>query len=241
LGEKEAFPVIIASHLKEQQEEDLLAVLRKNREAIDWTMADIKGISPSIVQYRIHLKEKAKPKRDPHRRLNPIMQEVVRTEIVKLLDNGIIYPISDSQWVSPVHAVPKKAGFTMVENDKKELVQTRLSTKIRVRIDYRKLNTATYKDHFPLPFIDQMLERFAGHEYNYFLDGYSGYNQIQLLSRTKKTQLSPVHLEHLHIDECPLVYATLLQCSNITFFSDMVERFLEIFMDDFSIYGDSFE
>ena len=82
-------------------------------------MADIKGISPSIVQHRIHLMEDAKPKRDPQRRLNPIMQEAVRDEILKLLDNGIIYPISDSQWVSPVHAVPKKAGFTVVENEKK--------------------------------------------------------------------------------------------------------------------------
>ena len=100
--------MIIASHLTEQQEEDLLAVLRESREAIGWTMADIKGISPSIVQHRIHLTEDAKPKCDPQRRLNPIRQEAVRAEILKLLDNGIIYPISDSQWVSPVHAVPKK-------------------------------------------------------------------------------------------------------------------------------------
>ena len=114
-------------------------------------MADIKGISPSIVQQRIHLIEEAKPKRNPQRRLNPIMQEAVRVEILKLIDNGIIYPISDRQWVSPVHAVPKKASFTVVENDKKELVQTRLPTKIRVCIDYRKLNSATYKDHFSLP------------------------------------------------------------------------------------------
>ena len=113
-------------------------MLRENREAIGWTMADIKGISPSIVQHRIHLTEDAKPKRDPQRRLNPIMQEAVRAEILKLLDNGIIYPISDSQWVSPVQAVPKKAGFTVVENDKKELVQIRLPTKIRVCINYRK-------------------------------------------------------------------------------------------------------
>ena len=78
------------------------------------------------------------------------------------------------------HAVPKKTGFTVVENDKKELVQTRLPTKIRVCIDYRKLNTATRKDHFSLPFIDQMLERLAGHEYYCFLNGYSGYNQIPI-------------------------------------------------------------
>jgi len=82
----------------------------------------IKGISSSIVQHRIHLTEEAKPKCDPQRRLNPIMQEAVCTEILKLLDSGIIYPISDSQWVSPIHVVPKKAGFIVVENDKKELV-----------------------------------------------------------------------------------------------------------------------
>jgi len=77
LGEKEAFSVIIPSYLTEKQEEDLLAVLRKIREAIGWTMADIKGISPSIVQHRIHLIEEAKPKGDQQRRLNPIMQEAV--------------------------------------------------------------------------------------------------------------------------------------------------------------------
>ena len=155
----------MASHLNDREEEDLKAILRKHREAIGWTMTDIKGLSPTIVQHHIHLNEDATPKRDLQRRLNPIIQEAVHTEIVKLLDNGIIYPISDSQWVSPVHAVPKKSGFTVVENENKELVQTRLLTKIRVCIDYRKLNAATRKDHFPLPFIDQMLERLAGHEY----------------------------------------------------------------------------
>jgi len=147
-------------------------------EAIGWTMTDIKGLSPTIVQHRIHLNEDATPKRDSQRRLNPIMQEAVHTKIVKLLDNEIIYPISDSQWVSPVHAVPKKSSFTVVKNENKELVQTRLLTKIRVCIDYRKLNATTRKDHFSLSFIDQMLERLAGHKYYYFLDGYSGYNQI---------------------------------------------------------------
>jgi len=143
-------------------------------------MTDIKGLSPTIIQHRIHLNEEATPKKDPQRRLNPIMQEAVHAEIVKLLDNGIIYPISDSQWVSPVHVVPKKYGLTMVEIENKKFIQTRLPTKIRVCIDYRKLNAATCKDYFPLPFIDQMLERLAGHEYYYFLDSYSGYNQISI-------------------------------------------------------------
>jgi len=103
--------VIIASHLTKLQEEDLLAVLKKNREAIGWTMADIKGISPSIVQHRIHLTEDATPKRDPQRRLNSIMQEAVRAEILKLLDNEIIYPISDSQWVNPVNACQRRQAL----------------------------------------------------------------------------------------------------------------------------------
>ena len=82
-------------------------------------MKDIKGISPSIVQHRIHLTDEVTPRRDLQRKLNPLMQEAVKAEILKLLDNEIIYPISDSQWVSPVHAVLKKAGFTVVENEHK--------------------------------------------------------------------------------------------------------------------------
>ena len=178
LGEQKTFPVIIASHLNDGQEEDLKAILRKHRKAIGWTMTDIMGLSPTIVQHPFISMKTRYQKRDPQCRLNPIMQEAVHAEIVKLLDNVIIYPISDSQWVNPVHAVPKKSGFTVAENENKELVQTRLPTKIRVCIDYRKLNAATRKDHFPLPFIDQILEHLAGHEYYCFLDGYSGYNQI---------------------------------------------------------------
>ena len=88
--------------------------MRKEKEAIGWTMSDIKGISPAIVLHRIHLNDDATSKKGPQHRLNPIMQDAVKTEILKFLDNGIIYPISDSQWVSPVHAIPKKAGFTVV-------------------------------------------------------------------------------------------------------------------------------
>ncbi|KAK0592725.1 hypothetical protein LWI29_024263 [Acer saccharum] len=108
------------------------------------------------------------------------MKEVVKKEVLKLLQVGIIYPISDSKWVSPIHVVPKKSGITVVRNEQNELVPQRLQTGWRVCIDYRKLNTATRKDHFPLPFIDQMLERLAGHSHYCFLDGYSGYNQIAI-------------------------------------------------------------
>ena len=91
------------------------------------------------------------------------------------------------------HAVPKKSGFTVVVKDKKELIQTRLPTKIRVCIDYRKLNNGMCKDHFPLPSIGQMLKRLAGHEYYCFMDGYSGYNQIPIAPKDqeKTTFTSP--------------------------------------------------
>ncbi|KAM1650530.1 hypothetical protein ACFXTN_003219 [Malus domestica] len=88
--------------------------------------------------------------------------DVVKKAIVKLLDCGVIYPISDSHWVSPVQVVPKKSRVTMVKNEENELVPTRIQTEWRVCIDYRKLNATTRKYHFPLPFIDQMLERLAG-------------------------------------------------------------------------------
>ena len=108
------------------------------------------------------------------------MKEVVKKEILKLLDNRIIYPISDSSWVSPIHVVPKKSGVTVVKNEANELIPTRTQTGWRVCIYYRKLNTVIRKDHFFLPFIDQMLEKLAGQEFYYFLDGYSGYNQISI-------------------------------------------------------------
>ncbi|GJY58145.1 reverse transcriptase domain-containing protein [Tanacetum coccineum] len=114
------------------------------------------------------------------RRLNPNMKEVLKKEIIKLLDAGIIYTIDDSPWVSPVHCVPKKGGMTVVTNEKNALVPTRTVTGWRVCIDYRKLNEATQKDRFPLPFMDQMLERLAGNKFFCFLDGFSGHFQIPI-------------------------------------------------------------
>ena len=106
------------------------------------------------------------------------MKEVVRTEILKLLEACIIYPIADSRWVSPFHCVPKKGGITIVPNDKNEFIPQRIVTGYRMVIHFRKLNKATRKDHYPLPFIDRMLERLSKHTHFCFLDGYSGFSQI---------------------------------------------------------------
>ena len=178
LGETDTLPVIINSGLEKGQEQKLIKLLKGHKKAIGWTLADITGISPDVCMHYINLEENAKPHRDPQRKLNPNMREVVMKEVLKLLSIGIIYPIPDSKWVSPIHMVPKKSGIQVVENANNELVPTRLVTGWRMCIDYRRLNEATRKDHFPLPFIDQMLERLPGKKYFSFLDGYSGYFQI---------------------------------------------------------------
>ena len=169
------YPVVISSKLSYQQETSLLEVLRKCKEAIGWSIYDLKGISPLVCTHHIYLEENAKPIRQPQRRLNPHMQEVVRNEVLKLLQVGIIYSISDSTWVSSTQLVPKNSGATVIQNEKRESIPIRLTTRWKVCIDYRKLNVVTRKDHFPLPFMDQVLERVSGHPYYCFLDGYFGY------------------------------------------------------------------
>ena len=173
-------PVIISTALTKAEEQKLLEILRKYKEAIAWSIEDLKGISPFICMHKILLEDNAKTSIEHQRWLNPVMKEVVRKEVMKWLNAGFIYAISDSSWVSPVHVVPKKGGFTVIRNEMNELIPTRTVTGWRVCIDYRKLNNATRKDHFPLPFIDQMLDRLAGHPHFCFLDGYSGYNQIAI-------------------------------------------------------------
>uniref|UniRef100_A0A2N9HZU3 RNA-directed DNA polymerase n=1 Tax=Fagus sylvatica TaxID=28930 RepID=A0A2N9HZU3_FAGSY len=160
------------------------------------------------------------------------------------LDAGIIYPIADSKWVSPTQVVPKKSGVTVVENELGELVPTKLVTGWRMCIDYRKLNAATRKDHFPLPFIDQVLERVAGHSFYCFLDGYSGYYQIEidLEDQDKTTFTCPFGtyaFRRMPFGLCNAP-ATFQRCM-MSIFSDMVGEFMEVFMDDLSVFGDSFD
>nr|GEW66515.1 reverse transcriptase domain-containing protein [Tanacetum cinerariifolium] len=158
----------------------LITVLKSNKQAIAWKLSDIKGIDLEFCSHKIPMEEDFKPAIQHQRRVNPKIHDVIKQEVLKLFDAGLIYPISNSPWVSPVHCVPKKGGFTVVENDENELIPARLVTGWCVCIDYRKLNEATRKDHFPLPFMDQMLERLARNQYYCFLDGFSGYFQIPI-------------------------------------------------------------
>ncbi|XP_062008347.1 uncharacterized protein LOC133725208 [Rosa rugosa] len=244
LGEEETLPVIIASNLTELEEEKLILVLKEYKTAIGWSIADIKGISPATCMHRILLEEGSRPTREAQRRLNPVMMEVVKKEVLKLLDVGVIYPISDSKWVSPVQVVPKRSGITVVKNEDNELVPTRVQTGWRVCIDYRKLNTTTRKDHFPLPFIDQMLERLAGHSHYCFLDGYSGYNQIAIAPEDQEKTTFTCPFGTFAYWRMPFglcnAPATFQRCM-VSIFSDFVENIIEVFMDDFSVYGDSFD
>nr|GEW46728.1 reverse transcriptase domain-containing protein [Tanacetum cinerariifolium] len=148
-------PVIIAKDLKDNEKEALLKVVKSHKRAFAWKITDIKSIDPRFCTHKILIEDDYKPAVQSQRRVNTKIHDV-----------------------SPIHYAPKKGGITIVENENNELIPTRLVTGWRVCIDYRKLNDATRKDHFPLPFRDQMLERLAGKEFYCFLDGFSVYFQI---------------------------------------------------------------
>ncbi|KAL6340998.1 hypothetical protein AAG906_032110 [Vitis piasezkii] len=223
LEENEEKPMVISVTLNEEQKIKLLKVLKENKKAIGWSISDLKGINPLICMHHIYLEENAKLVRQPQRMLNPLMQDVVEM----------------SSWVSPTQVVPNKHEIIVVKNDQGELILTRLTTSWQVCIDFRKLNPVTKKDHFPLPFLDQVLERVAGHDYYCFLDGYSGYFQIAIAleDQEKTTFTCPFGTYAYRKMPFGLCNApTTFQRCMLSIFSDMVERI----MDDLIIYGKTF-
>ncbi|GJX72402.1 reverse transcriptase domain-containing protein, partial [Tanacetum coccineum] len=215
-------PVIIAKDLKNEEKAALIEVLKSHKRAIAWKLSDIKGINPEFCTHKILMEEDYEPTVQHQRRVNPKIHDVIKKEVEKLLDAGLIYPISDSPWVSPVHCVPKKGGMTVVKNDENDLIPTRLVTGWRVCIDYRKLNEATRKDHFPLPFMDQMLERLAGNQFYCFLDGFSGYFQIPIdpKDQEKTTFTCPYGGTYAYQLACHLGYANAPGTFQCAFFGD---------------------
>jgi hypothetical protein len=149
IDDKKTYPIIISSKLLGKEEERLLEILRKHLGAIGYTLDDLKEISPTICQHAINMEPHAKPVVEHQHRLIPKMKEVVRNEVLKLLDVGIIYPIANSRWVSPVQCVPKKGGITVVPNENNELIPQRVVDGYRMCIDFRKVNKVTKKDHYP--------------------------------------------------------------------------------------------
>nr|GEX20638.1 reverse transcriptase domain-containing protein [Tanacetum cinerariifolium] len=237
------FPVIIAKELEDEEKSALIKVLRSHKRAIAWKLSDIQGINQEYYTHKILMEEDYKPAVQHQRRVNPKIHDVIKKEVEKLLDAGLIYPISDSPWVSPLHCVPKKGGFTVVKNEENELIPPRLVTRWRVCIDYRKLNEATRKDHFPLPFMDKMLERLAGNEYYCFLDGFSRYFQIPIDPRDQEKTTFTCLYETFAYRRMPFglcnAPSTFQRCM-LAIFHDMVEKMMEVFMNDFSVFGNSF-
>nr|GEW06198.1 reverse transcriptase domain-containing protein [Tanacetum cinerariifolium] len=213
-------PVIFAKDLSVEEKTALLTVLKSHKRAIAYKLSDKRR----IVKLKIH--------------------DVIKQEVIKLLDAGLIYPISDSPWVSSVHCVPKKGGFTVVENEDNELIPTRLVTGWRICIDYRKLNEANRKDHFPLPFMDQMLERLVGNHNYCFLDDFFGYFQIPIdpKDQEKTTFTCPYGtFAYRHIPFGLCNAPGTFQRWMMAIFHDMIEKAMEVFMDDFSIFGNYFQ
>jgi hypothetical protein len=151
-------PVIISDKLCNDETRRLVATLEKYWSIIGYSLKDLKVISSSLCTHRIPMEQDHKPVREHQQWLNNVMREVVKKEVLKLLKAGVVYPISYSEWVSLVQVVPKMGGMAVIRNEKNELIPQWTVTGWRMCIDYRKLNKATQKDHFPLPFIDEMVE-----------------------------------------------------------------------------------
>ncbi|GJY17839.1 reverse transcriptase domain-containing protein [Tanacetum coccineum] len=210
-------PVMISKELKEEEKDALLKVLKSHKRAIAWKFFDIKGIDPSFCTHKILMEDDFKPAIQHQRRVNPKIHEVIKKEVIKLLDAELIYPISDSPW--------KREGSFVIDN--------------------RKLNDQLLMGlyHFPLPFMDQMLERLAGNEYYCFLDGFFGYFQIPIdpQDQEKTTFTCPYGTFAYRRMPFGLCNApgTFQRCM-VAIFHDMIEETMEVFMDDFSVFGDSF-
>nr|GEU32008.1 hypothetical protein [Tanacetum cinerariifolium] len=204
-------PVIIAKELGDEEKSGLIKVLKSHKRAIAWKLSDIQGINLEFCTHKILMEEDYKPVVQHQRRVNPKIHNAIKKEVEKLLDAGLIYPISDSLWVC---------------------------------IDYHKLNEATRKDHFPLPSMDQMLERLARNEYYCFLNGFSGYFQIPIDPRDEEKTMFTCPYGTFAYRRMPFglcnAPSTFQRCM-LAIFHDMVEKTMEVFMDDFSVFGNSFE
>nr|GEU97820.1 reverse transcriptase domain-containing protein [Tanacetum cinerariifolium] len=209
LEDSNKLPVIVAKNLTIDEKEALINVLKSHKQAIAWKIFDIKGIDLRFCTHKILMEDDYKPAIQSQRRVNPKIHDVIKKKVIKLLDAGMIYPISDSPWVSPIHYVPKKGGKTIF----RYLLWTKL------------------------------LERLAGNELYCFLDGFSGYFQIPIDSQDQEKTTFTCPYETFAYRRMPFglcnAPGTFQRCM-MSIFHDMIEKTMEVFMDDFSVFGDSF-
>nr|GEX38325.1 reverse transcriptase domain-containing protein [Tanacetum cinerariifolium] len=208
-------PVIIAKDLSVEEKTALITVLKAHKRAIAWKLFDIKGIDPELCTHKIFMEEDFELVVQHQRRVNPKIHDVIKQEVIKLLEARLIYPIYDSPWVSPVHCVPKKGGFTVVENEDNELIPTCL-----------------------------MLERLAGNQYYCFLDGFSGYIQIPIDPKDQEKTTFTCPYETFAYRRMPFGLCNapgMFQRCMMEIFHDMIEKTMEVFMDDFSVFRNSFQ
>jgi hypothetical protein len=152
----------INSILESDYQQKMIQMIQGKSDDFAWNYSDMRGIYPDTCIHHIYTNDQIRSVRNPQRRMNPTLKDIVKEELQKLLHVNFIYPILDRKWVSPLFIVSKK-------NDK-----------WRIYVEFRELNKATYRDYFPLPFIDQVLDTLSRKRYFYFLDGFSRYNQIQI-------------------------------------------------------------
>ncbi|XP_015940027.1 uncharacterized protein LOC107465563 [Arachis duranensis] len=216
LDEAHKLPVIIAKELTPQQEEKLLDVLRKNKRAIGWSLADLVGISPQVCEHRIFLEDGARPVRQPQRRLNLTILEVVKKEVTRLLEADIIYPISDSEWVSPVQVVPKKSGVTTIKNES-GIVLGHIVSKEGISVDPAKINVIS---SLPYPSSEREVRSFLGHAgfYRRFIKDFSKVSLplSRLLQKDTEFELSKECMEAYDKLKVALTQAPIVRGPNWT-------------------------
>ncbi|GKB39426.1 reverse transcriptase domain-containing protein [Tanacetum coccineum] len=244
LEENNKFPVIISKDLSQDEKTSLSNVLKNRKQAIAWKLSDIRGIDPEFCSHKILLEDDYEPSVQHQRRVNPKIYDVIKKEVEKLLDARLIYPISGLSMVSPTIVFLKNGGMTVVTKRRKWSWCLQISHVMEsLNLDYRKLNEATCKDHFPLPFMDQMLERLAGNEFYCFLDGFSGYFQIPIEPKDQEKTTFTCPYGTFAYRRMPFglcnAPGTFQRCM-MAIFHDMIEKTMEVFMDDFSVFGDSF-
>jgi hypothetical protein len=216
----------INSSLEPEQKTQVMEMLQRQFDTFAWDYTNMKGIHLDTYTHNIYTNDQIRLVRQPQRRMNPAPKDIVKEELQKLLQANLIHPISDSQWVSPLVIVPKKNG------------------KWRICVDFRELNKATHRDYFPLPCIDQVLDTLSGKKYFSFLDGFSGYNKIQIApeDQEKTAFTCPWGTYAYRVLPFGLCNApTTFQRVVLAIFFDLTNDCVEVYMDEFTVHGKYFQ